>query len=93
MNKNPTIILNGLSELLRQVLPLLVVIGVVHLEPEKLAGLISIIGLVLAFITTTVLRNQVTPNETADKQIVEAIKSPAGTSIQTIKDKVEEKNA
>lgn len=88
-NKEPTLLLNGLSELLRQILPLLVVIGVVHLEPEKLAGLISIIGLVLAFISTTVLRSQVVSTEKADQQIRVAVNSPSGTSVDVVKDKVE----
>lgn len=88
-NKNPTIIINGLAELLRQILPLLVVVGLIQLSPEKLAGLVSIIGLVLAFVSTTLLRSQVVPTETANEQIKVAIDSPKGTRVAEVIEKVE----
>lgn len=84
MNKEPTVIINGLSELLRQVLPLLVVIGVVQLSPEKLAGLVSIIGLVLAFVSTTLLRSQTVSTQVANDQIKTAIKAPSDTTVAEV---------
>lgn len=84
MNKEPTVIINGLSELLRQVLPLLVVVGLVHLSPEKLAGLVSIIGLVLAFVSTTLLRGQTIPTDKANSQIATAVRMPEGTSVAQV---------
>lgn len=91
-NRNPTLILNGLSELARQILPLLVVVGIVHLSPEKLAGTIAIISFVIAFVSTTLLKSQVTPNETTDQLVRTAVRSPTGTSVQEVKDKVEATN-
>lgn len=91
-NKNPTLIINGLSELLRQILPLMVVVGVIHLTPEKLAGLVSVIGLILAFISTTLLRSQVVPTETANQQIKTAVNSPSGTSVEQVIAKTEAQN-
>lgn len=91
-NKNPTLIIGGLSELLRQILPLLVVVGVIHLAPEKLAGLVSVIGLVLTFISTTLLRSQVTPTEIANQQIRTAVSSPTGTSVEQVIAKTEAQN-
>lgn len=92
MNRNPTIILNGLSELARQILPLLVVVGVVHLAPEKLAGIISIISIILAFISTIVLKSAVTPNETSDQLVREGVRSEIGTTVAQVKEKVEKAN-
>lgn len=69
LQREPAVIINGLSELLKQILPLLVVVGLVQMSPEKLAGWISIIGLVLFFVSTTLLRSQVVATETANKQI------------------------
>lgn len=92
LNKNPIIVINGLSELIRQVLPLLVVVGLVHLSPEKLAGLVSIIGLVLAFVSSTLLNAQTIPTVIADQQIRTAVRSPEGTSVKEVKEKVEAVN-
>jgi hypothetical protein len=91
-NKNPTIVINGLSGLIQQVLPLLVVVGLVQLSPEKLAGWVSVIGLVLTFVSTTLLRSQVVPTEKANAQIETAISMP---STSTVKDviKKEEKQS
>lgn len=93
LNKEPTVIVNGLSGLLTQILPLLVVVGAIELSPEKLAGWVSVIGLVLTFVSTTLLRSQVTPQDTANKQIQEAINSPVGTKVEEVIAKVEAKNA
>lgn len=92
MNKEPTLIINGLSELLRQILPLMVVVGLIHLEPEKLAGLISLIGFVLAFISTTLLRSQVVSTDKANQQIEVAIASPANTTVEKVIQKTEAQN-
>lgn len=89
MNREPTVIINGLSELLRQILPLLVVVGVVHLSPEKLAGLISIIGLVLAFVSTTLLRSTVVSTDKANAQILTATRLPEGTTVEQVIAKTE----
>lgn len=91
-NREPTVIINGLSELLRQILPLLVVVGLVQLSPEKLAGLVSITGLVLAFISTTLLRSQTVAAVVADKQIEIAkaadVNTPTSIIIERAKESV-----
>lgn len=84
LNREPTVIINGLSELVRQILPLLVVVGVVNIAPEKQAAWISIIGLVLFFISTVLLRSQVVPTVTANSQIEKAVTMPAGTTVKEV---------
>lgn len=91
-NRNPTIIISGLSGLLQQVLPLLVILGWLHLTSEQLAAVISLQGLFLTFIATTILRSQVTPNETATQQMLIARASSPDTPINTIKIRAEETN-
>lgn len=88
-NREPTTIINGLSELLRQILPLLVVVGVIKLGPEQLAGWVSIIGLVLTFVTTALLRSQVVPNAKADAQIRTALRMDADSSVGDVVSKTE----
>lgn len=92
MNKEPAVIINGLAELVRQILPLMVVVGLIQLSPEKLAGLVSIIGLVLAFVSTTLLRTQVVSTDKANQQIEVAIASPANTTVEKVIQKTEAQN-
>ena len=69
IKQEPTIVINALSETLRQLLPLMVVLDVIHLSSEKLGALSIAIGLVLGFFTTLFTRTQVVSLATADKQI------------------------
>src|SRR5688572_16519678 len=92
MNREPAVIINGLSGLLQQILPLLVVVGLLQLSPEKLAGWISIIGLVLTFVSTGLIRSQVVPTDKANKQIQEGIDSPTDTTVKEVIRNVEAKH-
>lgn len=88
-NRNPTIIISGLSGLLQQVLPLLVILGWLHLTSEQLAAVISLQGLLLTFIATTILRSQVTPNDTANQQMIIARAAESTTPIAKIKEQAD----
>lgn len=88
-NRNPTIIISGLSGLLQQILPLLVIMGWLHLTPEKLAAVIALQGLVLTFLATTILRSQVVPTETRNAQVQLAIDSPSSTTVEKVVKKEE----
>lgn len=91
-NKEPTFIINGFAELLRQLFPLLLVVGIVNLPQDKINAWNMIISLVLAFVSSVVLRSQVTSQNTANKQIQEGLNSnPETTSVQDVIKKVEAK--
>lgn len=77
LNREPAVIIGGLAGLLTQVLPLLVILDIVDLTPDKLAALISIIGLILTFVATTILRSQVVPTEKSDALALKALAMPA----------------
>jgi hypothetical protein len=70
--------------MIRQLLPLLVVLGVLHLTADKLSALSIAIGLILGFFTTLFTRSQTVPLDTANKQIEVAVASPKGTSIESV---------
>lgn len=93
-NKNPTIIISGLAGLLQQILPLLVILGWLHVTAEQLAAIISLQSLLLTFIATTILRSQVIPTTTANQQIQTAIDSPkGGTTVEKVIADTKEQNA
>jgi hypothetical protein len=78
MFKEPAVIINGLFALAQQVLPLMVVVGLLSLPDTKLAGWVSIIGLISAFVSTALIRQNVVPTEKANAQIQTAIDTPKG---------------
>jgi hypothetical protein len=80
----PTIVINALSETIRQLLPLMVVLDVIHLSSEKLGALSIAIGLILGFFTTLFTRAQTVSVDTANKQIQVAVASPEGTSVEDV---------
>lgn len=82
--KEPAVIVNGLAELVRQVLPLAVVVGLIELSPEKLAGWVSIIGFVLAFVSTYLIRTSVVSTEIANSQIETAIGMPKTSTLADV---------
>ena len=84
IKQEPTIVINALSEMLRQLLPLLVILGVFNLTPDKLSALSIAIGLVLGFFTTLFTRSQTVPIAVADKQIEVAKASDPSRSNATI---------
>lgn len=92
LNKEPVSVVNGLSELLKALLPLLVVVGLVHIDEKSLAAWVLIIGLVLGFVSTTLLRSTVVTTQIADQQIRTAIRGSSTDSLQDVKDKVEAVN-
>lgn len=88
--KEPTVIINGLAELLRQLLPLMVAVGLFNLPQDKLTAWNMIISLTLAFVSTILLRQNVVSPATANEQIKTAINSPTGTTVQQVIDKTKE---
>ena len=84
ITKEPTIVINSLSEMLRQLLPVLVVLGVIHISSEKQAALSVGIGLILGFFTTLFTRSQTVPTTTANQQIATAVRMPSTASVEDV---------
>jgi len=84
IKQEPTIVINALSEMLRQLLPLLVILGVFQLTPDKLSALSIAIGLVLGFFTTLFTRSQTVAIAVADRQIEIAKAADVNTPNATI---------
>lgn len=91
LNKEPTAIIGGLGELIRQIVPFLVLFGFVAWDDKKVAGVFMLTSGILAFATNIFIRSQVTPTTTANAQIQEGINSPKNTSVADVIRNVEDK--
>lgn len=91
--KEPTIVINALTEVVRAVIPMLLVFGLIKWTDQQLGAVMLVVGVVAASLATILTRQQVVPTELANQQIRVAVRSPEGTSVEQVKAKVEAQNA
>lgn len=75
--KEPAVIFNGLGEIIRSVIPVLILFGVIQWTDQQIAAVLLCLGVVLGFLTTVLTRSQTVSAATADEQIVAAKSLPA----------------
>ena len=85
LNDEPAAVFGSLAELIRQSLPVLVLLGVIHLTQDKLVGVMILVSGSLTFLTILFTRSQTVTKDTANKQITAALNAdPATTSVQDV---------
>lgn len=84
-NKNPTIVINAVAELVRVVIPMLIVFGILHWTDQQIAAVMLVVGVAVTSLATVLTRAQVTPNERVDALITTATEQPAGTPVEAVK--------
>lgn len=80
----PTVVTGAISELVRQVLPALVVLGVVSFTDVQLAAIFMVVSASIAFLNVLVSRSQVVPVERANEQIQAGISASPGTTVEEV---------
>lgn len=89
LGKEPAVILGALAEVIKAIIPMLIIFGFINWSGEQVAQVMLVVGVAIGFLNVLLTRSQVVPTEVADKQILQAVRMPAGTSIGEVKDKVE----
>jgi len=79
--KEPTVILGALSEVIRQIVPMLIIFGVIAWSGEQVAQFMLVVGSAISLFTILLTRSQVVPTEKANAQIETAIRMPASASV------------
>lgn len=87
--KEPAVVLGALSEVIKAIIPMLIIFNFINWSGEQVAQVMLVVGVVIAFFNILLTRGQVVPTETADKQIRQAVRMPAGTTVDEVKDEVE----
>ena len=83
--KEPAAVLGALSEVVRQVIPLLIIFGFVHWTAAQVAQIGLLIGVVIGFLNVVLTRSQTTPTPKVDALIETAVSMPIGTTVETVK--------
>lgn len=91
--KEPTVIVGAVSEILRQIVPTLIIFGVINWTGEQVAQVTMLLGLVVALVNILVTRSQVTSNALTDDLIKAAVKMPSNSTVADVKAYVEDKSS
>lgn len=89
--KEPAVVLGALSEVIRAVIPTLIIFGIIHWTGDQVAQVMLLVGVLVGFFNILLTRTQVVPTEVADKQIETAVKMPASATVEDVKAATEKK--
>lgn len=82
--KEPTAVINGISELVRQVIPMLIIFGLIRWTDLQVAAAFAVLSAFLALVQTLLTRSQVVPVETVNAQIKQAVKMSEDTTVKEV---------
>lgn len=69
LNKEPTVVLGALSEVVRAIIPTLIIFGVLHWTDSQIAQVMLTVGVLVKSLEMVLARSQVVPVQTADRQM------------------------
>jgi hypothetical protein len=84
LGKEPAVIIGGIAEIIRAVIPMLIIFGFLQWTDNQLAQVMLVIGVAVAVGEKWFTRSQVVPTETANAQIQMGINSPTGTKVSEV---------
>lgn len=84
LNKEPTVIIGGFAEIVRAIVPMLLIFGVVHWTDAQTGTVIFLVGVLVSVAEKWFVRQQVVPVGVRDSQIEKAVSMPEGTSVGAV---------
>lgn len=82
--KEPAVILGALAEVIKAVIPMLIIFNFIQWTGEQVAQVMLVVGVAIGFFNILLTRSQVVPTEKANAQILVATKMPEGTSVEAV---------
>lgn len=92
MTKEPTVLIGGLAEIVRAIIPMLLIFSVVHWTDAQTGSIIFFVGVIVAFAEKLFVRSQVVPAEVANSQIATAVRMPTDSTVEQVIAKNEREN-
>jgi hypothetical protein len=83
-NKEPAVILGALSEVVRAIIPTLIIFGLINWSGDQVAQVMLLVGVMVGFLNVLLTRSQVVPTEKANAQIETAIRMPADATVKQV---------
>lgn len=89
MNKEPTVIIGGIAEIVRAIIPMLLIFGLIHWTDPQTGAVIFFVGVLVSFAEKLFIRAQTVPTDKANAQIVTAIRGPETATVEQVIAKTE----
>lgn len=86
LHKEPTIYIGGIGEIIRAIIPLLIIFGFIQWTDQQIAAVILAMSVTLGFLGTLFTRSVVTPTEVSDTLIRTAVQMPITTTVDEVKE-------
>jgi hypothetical protein len=84
LNHEPAAILGGLSEVVRAIIPTLIIFGLIHWTGDQVAQVMLLVSVIVGFFNILLTRSQVVPVEKANAQIERAIAGPSTATVSEV---------
>lgn len=84
LQKEPAVIIGGIAELIRAVIPMLIIFGFLQWTDNQLAQVMLVIGVAVGVGEKLFTRSQVMPTEHANSQIMTATRMPEGSTLKQV---------
>jgi hypothetical protein len=91
--KEPTVIFNGLAQLISLIIPVLVLFELIRWDEKQIVGVMAAINFGASFLATLFTRAQVVPIETSNALVSTATTMEPHTSIKAVVDKAKNTGA
>ena len=91
--KEPAVVLGALSEVIKAVIPMLIIFGLIHWSAEQVAAVMLVVGVGVGFFNVILTRSQTTSTPQVDALIKTAVSQPPGTSVEAVKSIQADKDA
>jgi len=83
-NHEPAAILGGLSEVIRAIIPTLIIFGFIQWSGDQVAQVMLLTSVVVGFFNILLTRSQVVPTDKANAQIRTAIHMPSDATVKQV---------
>lgn len=90
--REPAVIIGGLADIVRAIIPMLLIFGVIAWTDQQTGAVIFFVGVLVGVAEKLFIRSQVVPTETANEQIRTAVSMPTGTSVKEVIAETEAQN-
>lgn len=84
LGREPAVIIGGIAELIRAVIPMMIIFGFLQWTDNQTAQVMLVIGVAVAVGEKWFTRSQVVPTEKANAQIQTGIDSPSNTTVAQV---------
>lgn len=84
LGKEPTVVLGALGEVVRAVIPMLILFNIIFWDDKQVAGVMLVVGVAIKFFEVVLTRSQVVSTETANSQIATAIRMPNTATVNEV---------